>query len=328
MTNTLGSLPPAAAAAATALPATATAATGAANTYSDLNGLNALKTGGNSPQTLHAVAQQVDAMFLQMMLKSMRDASADAGDPQSNAMGMYEDMFDKQVSLTLSQHQDIGLGSVLTRQLGAAGSTAAGVAGAAAAAGSGTAATPATVPARSAALLKPASADDTDADAVGASPSDFVSQVMPAIRTAAAALGVSPLGILAQAALETGWGRRMPRTANGASSLNLFGIKAGGEWDGDKASATTVEFSEGVASAKRTAFRAYDSIEQSVGDFTALMSSPRYRAAINAGQTALGYVQGIASSGYATDPAYAAKLTAMLRSNTFREALSGSGVAL
>jgi len=320
MTNTINSVP------GNSVPAAAdtgtTAATGAANTYSDLNGLNALKAGGSSPQTLHAVAQQVDAMFLQMMLKSMREAGADAGDPESNAMGMYEDMFDKQISLTLSQHQDIGLGSVLTRQLGGA----AGAAPSAGRAAAGPAATPTAPPVRSTALLHAGA--DSNADSVGASPSDFVSQVMPAISAAATALGVSPLGILAQAALETGWGRRMPRTANGSSSLNLFGIKAEGEWAGARSSATTVEFSDGVASAKRTAFRAYDSIEQSVGDFANLMSSPRYRAAISAGKTALGYVQGIASSGYATDPGYAAKLTAMLQSSTFKAALAGSGTAL
>ena len=311
----------------------ATAATSAANTYSDVNGLSALKTNTQSPQNLHAVAQQVDAMFLQMMLKSMREAGADAGDPESNAMGMYEDMFDKQISLTLSQHQDIGLGSVLTRQLGGAAATAGTATAGTATAGVGAAATGAAAtgmaaPARNTALSVAAAGDAANTDVVGASPSDFVSKVMPAISAAATALGVSPLGILAQAALETGWGRRMPRTANGASSLNLFGIKAEGAWAGARASATTVEFSDGVASATRTAFRAYDSIEQSVGDFANLMSSPRYRAAISAGKTALGYVQGIAGSGYATDPGYAAKLTAMLQSSTFKAALTGSGAAL
>jgi len=316
MTNPIDSVPGGSA---------ASAATSAANTYSDVNGLNALKTDTRSPQTLHAVAQQVDAMFLQMMLKSMREAGADAGDPESNAMGMYEDMFDKQISLTLSQHQDIGLGSVLTRQLGGAAAAAAGTA---AAAPGTTAATPMAAPARNTALAIAAAGDDANQDGVATSPSDFVSQVMPAISAAATALGVSPLGILAQAALETGWGRRMPRTANGASSLNLFGIKADGGWVGGRASATTVEFSDGVASAKRTAFRAYDSIEQSVGDFANLMSSPRYRAAISAGKSALGYVQGIAGSGYATDPGYAAKLTAMLQSSTFKQAVAGSGAVL
>src|ERR1700680_2124158 len=90
-----------------------------ANTYSDPNGLAALKKDPNSPAALHAVAQQVDALFLQMMLKSMRDANAAAGEGDSNEMGMYQDMFDKQIALTMSQHQDLGLGSLLTRQIGA-----------------------------------------------------------------------------------------------------------------------------------------------------------------------------------------------------------------
>src|ERR1700722_19690132 len=88
-----------------------------ANTYTDLNGLAALKKDSRSPQAIHAVAQQVDALFLQMMLKSMRDASADQGDPASNEMGMYQDMFDKQISLSLSQRGGLGLGTLLTRQL-------------------------------------------------------------------------------------------------------------------------------------------------------------------------------------------------------------------
>src|SRR5712671_7407085 len=90
-----------------------------ANTYSDPNGLAALKKDPNSPEALHAVAQQVDALFLQMMLKSMRDANAAAGEGDSNEMGMYQDMFDKQIALTMSQHQDLGLGSLLTRQIAA-----------------------------------------------------------------------------------------------------------------------------------------------------------------------------------------------------------------
>src|ERR1700730_3460841 len=107
MTNTIKSVVP------------PTAATPNANTYSDPNGLAALKKDPNSPQALRAVAQQVDALFLQMMLKSMRDASAAVGESDSNEMGMYQDMFDKQIALTLSQHQGLGLGSLLTRQLGA-----------------------------------------------------------------------------------------------------------------------------------------------------------------------------------------------------------------
>ena len=93
------------------------AAATAANNYSDINALSALKANPSSPQAIHAVAQQVEALFLQMMLKSMRDASAELGEGDSNEMGMYQDMFDKQISLSLSQRQDLGLSALLARQL-------------------------------------------------------------------------------------------------------------------------------------------------------------------------------------------------------------------
>src|SRR6202042_3835802 len=101
---------------ATAGPATAAPDTSAASTYTDINGLAALKKDPNSPEAIRAVAQQVEALFLQMMLKSMRDAAA-AEDTASNEMGMYQDMFDKQVALSISQHADFGIGRLLKRQL-------------------------------------------------------------------------------------------------------------------------------------------------------------------------------------------------------------------
>src|SRR5277367_3237099 len=90
--------------------------TTAASTYTDVAGLAALKRDPNSPQAISAVASQVEALFLQMMLKSMRDASS-AEQTDSNEMGMYQDMFDKQVALSISQHADLGIGRLLKRQL-------------------------------------------------------------------------------------------------------------------------------------------------------------------------------------------------------------------
>jgi flagellar protein FlgJ len=299
MTNSLSSL-------AGSLPTliASPADTAAATTYTDLNGLEALKKDPSSPQALGAVAEQVEALFLQMMLKSMRDASM--GDElDSNEMGMYQDMFDKQVALTISQHQDLGIGAILKRQLSnkiapAAPKTASG--GSAAGAVPGAAPGGAQVPAQT--------------------PAEFVDQVMPAIRRAAGALGVNPLGLLAQAALETGWGQRMPRTAQGSPSLNLFGIKAGEEWTGARATADTLEFSNGVATPRRTAFRAYGSIEESVSDFAKLLkNSPRYRDALAAGGDAQAYIERIGKSGYATDPEYANKLNQILNSSMLRAAL-------
>ncbi len=94
----------------------APADTSAAATYTDLNGLAALKKDPDSPQAISAVAQQVEAMFLQMMLKSMRDATS-SENQGSNEMSMYQDMFDKQVALSISQHEDLGIGAMLKRQL-------------------------------------------------------------------------------------------------------------------------------------------------------------------------------------------------------------------
>jgi peptidoglycan hydrolase FlgJ len=297
------------------------ATTTSADTYTNLSGLAALKKDSNSPQTLRAVAQQVDALFLQMMLKSMRDASADQGDPASNEMGMYQDMFDKQISLSLSQHGGLGLGTLLTRQLSS---------------GAAPASTPAS-PASAPTPARPAPASDYTGTAARPAPSattlesasEFVSEVLPTIRRAAESLGVSPLGMLAQAALETGWGKRMARTAEGAPSLNMFGIKADDSWDGARATANTLEFSGGVATQRHTAFRAYGSIEESVSDFAHLLgSSPRYKDAVAAGGDAQAYVQSIGKSGYATDPEYANKLNDILNSSTLRMALNVSGEKL
>ena len=286
-----------------------------ANTYTDLNALAALKNAPASAATVKAVSEQVEALFLQMMLKSMRDAGEAAGEPASNETGMYQDMFDKQVALTLSKRQDLGIARLFERQLG-------GKAAGAAPAGAASSSQPKQLPKG----LLPDSRGHAAPPPTGANlseqASDFVQQVLPTIRQAAAAVGVNPLGMLAQAALETGWGQRMPRTADGNSSLNLFGVKAGSDWSGARAMADTVEISGGVAKQTRTAFRAYGSIEESVGDFARLLtSSPRYREAVAAGSNAQAYVQSIAKAGYATDPQYANKLNDVLNSGTLQAAL-------
>src|SRR6266851_4580231 len=291
-----------------------------ANTYSDPNGLAALKKDPNSPAALHAVAQQVDALFLQMMLKSMRDANAAAGEGDSNEMGMYQDMFDKQIALTMSQHQDLGLGSLLTRQIAARAA-----AGGATPAPADDHTTPRPTPAPSSADPRATAAPQATSSpptSMTQSAGEFVDQVLPSIRTAAQALGLNPLVLLAQAALETGWGKRMARTADGNPSLNLFGIKADDTWAGARAAANTLEYAGGVATQRQAAFRAYGSIEESVNDFASLLkNSPRYRHAAAAGPDAQAYVDGIGRSGYATDPEYAAKLNEILHGSTLRAAV-------
>jgi flagellar protein FlgJ len=279
----------------------------AANTYTDMNGLAELKKDPTSEKSISAVAQQVEAMFLQMMLKSMRDANM-SDELDGNEMSMYQDMFDKQIALTISQHQDIGIGALLKRQTSGKSAPSKGPLGSSSITGVG-----------HSDAVHDAGAHAADA---GPTPAEFVSQVMPSIQRAASELGVDAHGLLAQAALETGWGQRMPRTVDGSPSLNLFGIKAGEEWTGARATADTVEFSHGVATQKRTAFRAYGSIEESVNDFAKLLkNSPRYQEVIAAGGDTRAYVDSIGKSGYATDPQYADKLNRILNSGALRAAL-------
>jgi peptidoglycan hydrolase FlgJ len=274
--------------------------TSAATTYTDVKGLAALKRDPNSPEAISAVAKQVEALFLQMMLKSMRDATS-AEETNSNEMGMYQDMFDKQVALSISQHADLGISRLLKRQL----------------AGKPAPATP-----------KLTSGVPT-ASTSAPTPTEFVHRMLPPIQRAAGALGMDPMGMLAQAALETGWGQRMPRNADGSPSHNMFGIKAGDEWAGARASADTMEVANGVATPRRTTFRAYGSIEESVNDFANLLkNSPRYRDVIAAGGSAGAYIAGMGKSGYATDPEYANKLNQILHSDTLQSALAARVAAL
>ena len=280
-----------------------------ATTYTDVNALAALKRDPNSPAALSAVAQQVEALFLQMMLKSMRDATA-AEATDSNEMGMYQDMFDKQVALSISQHADLGIGRLLKQQL--AGKSA-----------------PGTAKLSSGAPAPPSAAGGAPTAAIAHSPAEFVNRTMPSIQRAAIALGVDPKGMLAQAALETGWGQRMPRAADGSPSHNLFGIKAGDEWTGARATADSMEVINGVASPRRTSFRVYASVEDSVNDFANLLkNSPRYKDVIAAGGNADAYIAAMGKSGYATDPDYGNKLNQILGSDTLQSALAARVAAL
>lgn len=137
----------------------------------------------------------------------------------------------------------------------------------------------------------------------------FVDEVLPLAREAAGRLGVAPEVLTAQAALETGWGRAPVRRADGSSSNNLFGIKAGSSWGGEVVQAATTEFEQGQAVAASAAFRGYASPAQSFDDLARLLSgSPRYQAALGTGADARAYGTALQRGGYATDPAYADKL--------------------
>ncbi|MEW6444497.1 MAG: flagellar assembly peptidoglycan hydrolase FlgJ [Pseudomonadota bacterium] len=145
-------------------------------------------------------------------------------------------------------------------------------------------------------------------------PASFVRDLMPHARAAAARLGVDPQVLIAQSALETGWGRHLPEDASGRPNMNLFGIKAQGGWNGDKTVASTLEFEQGAMVRKSEAFRAYGSIRAAFDDYVDfLQSNPRYTEALKHAGDSERFVQELQKAGYATDPRYADKIISILR---------------
>jgi flagellar protein FlgJ len=141
---------------------------------------------------------------------------------------------------------------------------------------------------------------------------DFVKAVWPAAKAAGNELGVDPRSLIAQAALETGWGRSIPNDASGNSSFNLFGVKSGTQWSGSSVAVKTLEFEGGVPVPRTDKFRAYASANESFNDYVALLrDNPRYADALNTGSDTKAFAAALQRGGYATDPAYAQKLTAI-----------------
>lgn len=146
-------------------------------------------------------------------------------------------------------------------------------------------------------------------DAVIGSPQDFVQKLHPIIAPAAHALGVSPRILLAQAALETGWGQHMPTQQPGQSSHNLFGVKSHDRWAGASVQATTQEYQNGQMRSEQAEFRGYQSFAEAVADYVHFVrAQPRYAQALEHGGSDRAYIEGLAKAGYATDPDYAARV--------------------
>ncbi|GGB87126.1 glycoside hydrolase family 73 protein [Pseudoduganella buxea] len=137
----------------------------------------------------------------------------------------------------------------------------------------------------------------------------FLASIRPYAEEAGRKLGVSPDLVAAHAALESGWGQRPLRNGT-ADSNNLFGIKAGGSWQGDVAANVTTEYEHGAALKKVEKFRSYPDQASAFRDYATLLAdNPRYRNALNTGADAHAFATGLAKGGYATDPAYAQKLS-------------------
>jgi flagellar protein FlgJ len=314
----------------------------------DLTGLDQLRrrAARDDPAALAEAAVQFDALFIGMMLDSARSANMGGGLLDGPETDQYLELMDKQVALDMARHGGLGFGKLLLEQLtpgararpqGAAAllaprSPAAAGPGALAPAPAastepaspapvsavGTTESPVATSSTTAGGGKTAAADPSDTS----TPEDFVARLLPEANEAAAALGVEPRLLLAQAALETGWGGAVPQQEDGASANNLFGIKAGAAWPGQRIAEWTLEHRNGVTERERAEFRAYPSTAGSFADYVDLISgTPRYANALAHADDPEAYARAVSAAGYATDPAYADKWLAIYRGGRLDGAL-------
>ncbi len=257
--------------------------------YTDFNGLAKLRAQAKQAESTdvkRAVAEQFEAFFMQMMLKSMRDAVSKTDLFGGDKNDFYTSMYDQQLSLQLSTSNSLGIADMIYQQL----------------------------------LQGDELTELAAPDWQG--PEGFVDAIFPTAQQVAKQIDIAPEAIMSVAALETGWGQHIMQDATGQSSFNLFGIKATDHWQGRQAVSPTLEFEHDVMVKRHAAFRAYDSAAESVSDFADfLQTNPRYANALDQKQNTQGFFKALQAAGYATDPEYANKLGAVLDSSTMRTAL-------
>lgn len=239
-------------------------------------------------QAVKAAATQFEALFVQMLLKSMREATPSFDPLSSSAAKSYQGMLDDQWAKVIAE-KGIGLAPLIERQLSKNIKPQAG--------------TPAAAAIPQAAALPP-----------GAKEQDFTNRMLGPAMEASRATGLPASFIVGQAALESGWGRHEIRGADGRQSHNLFGIKAGPGWQGASVATMTTEYVDGQPRKQVERFRAYGSYAEAFSDYARLLTqSPRYANALKQRDDPARFAQAIASAGYATDPAYASKLAGTIR---------------
>ena len=306
------------------------------STYTDFSGLNEMRAKARvDPQaSLKQVAKQFEGIFIQMMLKSMRDASMGDDIFDSDQSKLYRDMFDKQVALDMANSKGIGIADSMVRQLSRNNSDQGNP------------------ESTNLVLNKPKNnaihgkmlplsmrrLNSVDSSTVSGlsnfeltemkpmmdkvnfnSPEEFTQHILPYAEKAAKELGVSPLILVSQAALETGWGKAVSRRPDGASSFNLFNIKADSRWDGDKVIKSTLEYDNGLAKYEKASFRSYDSYADSFDDYVDfLRTNNRYGdALLHHGNDKL-FIKDLQKAGYATDPDYADKVLNILKRDSIQ----------
>ena len=326
-----------------------------AQVYTDFQGLHALKTQARTDKraALEQVAEQFESLFLAEMLKSMRQAGeafSEGNYLNSNESKTYRDMFDQQVSLSMANGAGTGLAEALVRQLSRQipGMDSSGEK--MAAHKSTLADYDRSLPAISKELpeqlsqvkalseaapsLAEPKADGSPAQSVGnalpatfESAEQFVGKLMPVAEKVAKESGIDPKLMIAQAALETGWGRHMIEGDGNEPSYNLFGIKADSRWSGDAVTITTTEFRGGVPMKERADFRAYDDYEASFRDYVDfLQNNPRYKDVLSSADQPEVFADKLQEAGYATDPEYGSKIRSIMnRSAAMTLSMRGTG---
>jgi len=325
----------------------------AADVYTDVQGLQNLKAEHNQDAALKKIAQQFESMFLHEMLKTMRKANEsfeegslfNGGDTK-----FFRDMYDQQLSLSLAQ-KGTGLAKVIYEQLSRQYAHAEKAEKSEQAAKTGLVAPTRGAPSSAylpaavkqvtteKALNQKASDEKAinlktentvtsstigESENVFASAGDFMDAILPHARAAAGALGLNPLFLAAQAALETGWGKYVVRDRSGESSHNFFNIKADRSWEGEKAEVSTLEYRGSVPVREQAQFRKYTDIAESFSDYVRfLQNNPRYQDALARAGDDKDFAFGLQNAGYATDPAYADKILAIVQQLSADPSLAG-----
>ena len=278
-------------------------------------------------QALKAAAQQFESVFLNMMLKSMRDATPQDGMFDSEQTRMFTGMLDQQLAQNLSS-RGVGLADMMVKQLSRGGHLSGG-GGGEGGISAPDAAQRRVIPSASDTLLRSSRLREEAEDGIPApdaaqrrvipsaynqgAQQGFIDRMTPYAIQASQATGVPAQLMLGQAALESGWGKREIRMADGSNSFNLFGIKANAGWGGKTAEILTTEYVNGIPRKQVEKFRAYSSYAEAFQDYAVMMAgNPRYARVLQQDGSLTGMAQAVQDAGYATDPGYADKLARVM----------------
>lgn len=351
------------------------------DSYLDPNSLNSIKAMGRDkdPQALKEVAKKFEALFVQQMLKTMREANAAFGEGNyfdSQATLFHRDMLDQQMVLNLTSGSGIGLADHFYKQMlqnyGAGMKPASGDEGGSINSIDGL--LDQVVEYNTAARSGTDTQSENDLDkwindfirmsdnsplqmvlsesepkeeiqpsihygllpviphktqqehsrigqksSVSSTQENFVMMLKPHAEKAAAELNINPDVLIAQVALETGWGKHVIHDKRGQNSFNLFNIKAGSQWQGDKVNVSTLEFRDGIAANEKADFRKYTNYAESFSDYVKFMkNNSRYAEVLEKGNDSAAYADALQSAGYATDPEYAKKIKRLLNSDVIK----------